>query len=337
MARPRAEKLKDTFTEETVGALIPKLEGLVALKADKASEWIELNAKMQATKLKTRFPDPRPEAEKRYHSAINALPKINKGLTEALDWGLQEPKNRRAVEMYVGLFYRALLDEFSPYRNRNNANYKEETQRRSEAGERIVINPQPFLERAYMVLESLDDLTPKEWPEVSCAIALATGRRMSEIHSSAVFGLIDEYTLSFRGYLKGKTRMVDEVSIFEHEFIIPTLLPAQLILNGMEWLEMNGKREICNDDSYRAVNSRFGTPLNNHVKGCDWNFMAGQTGARMTYHKFRSFYFRCALKVSNPDHFDVEKLSSQILGDNDPDTIQAYKRFDLVPDAICRL
>ncbi|MHC5829285.1 MAG: protelomerase family protein, partial [Nostoc sp.] len=126
------------------------------------------------------------------------------------------------------------------------------------------------------------------WLDVSCAIALATGRRMGEVHLSATFEKIDTYTITFKGQLKGKTRRVKQgdkaVLLRDVIFKIPTLLPAELVCFALQWLDDKGKRFPQTEDPER-VNRRFSKTLNEHCKQFDI-FPSDER----TYHKFRAAY-----------------------------------------------
>ena len=85
-----------------------------------------------------------------------------------------------------------------------------------------------------------------EWRDVSCVLALVTGRRMGEVHLSGVFTQVSEYEVAFSGQLKGKSRKVKvgerKLALRDYEFSIPTLVRAELVVKGIAWLEANGKR-----------------------------------------------------------------------------------------------
>ena len=88
-----------------------------------------------------------------------------------------------------------------------------------------------LLEFAFNALISCED-----WRDVSIALIITTGRRMSEIHGvSTSFQIVDENTLLFEGQMKTKGR----VNVYAYE--IPTLVPVSLVLNGIAYLKSCGR------------------------------------------------------------------------------------------------
>jgi hypothetical protein len=121
---------------------------------------------------------------------------------------------------------------------------------------------------------------------------------MAEVHLSGEFDVIDDYQLSFKGQLKGKARKVKisaddgtkkDVMLRDFEFPIPSLVKAELVVKGIEWLDANGKR-FSKDEPQERVNARWSKVLSERVKD-EWNLFEG-----MTYHKFRGAYFAACVR-----------------------------------------
>ncbi|MHC5730409.1 MAG: protelomerase family protein, partial [Nostoc sp.] len=140
------------------------------------------------------------------------------------------------------------------------AEYKETVAVRREKRNRIEIDLTDSLKYAFNILSDIKKGEDANWLDVSCAIALATGRRMGEVHLSATFEKIDTYKVAFKGQLKGKTRRVKQgdkaVLLRDVIFKIPTLLPAELVCHALQWLDDKGKRFPQTEDPER-VNRRF--------------------------------------------------------------------------------
>ncbi|MBE9119178.1 hypothetical protein IQ249_25320, partial [Lusitaniella coriacea LEGE 07157] len=200
-----------------------------------------------------------------------------------------------------------------------------------------------------------------EWRDVSLAVALCTGRRMAEVHCSGQFRIIDDYTVGFTGQLKGKEAVVyfdrnglrqrcskDDflkmrrlgqlpseakyIPIGDFELQIPTLVEAELVTAGVEWLEANKKRLPRKEDPER-VNRRWSKVLNKRAKL--WDFLP--EGENMTYHRTRAGYVAAHLNNANVKLFDYLTQIRWILGDNDEATIRAYQRYEIKPGTVTKI
>jgi hypothetical protein len=224
--------------------------------------------------------------------------------------------------------------------------------KRSSSDERIEIDPTEYLQRAYTVLSSIaagEDLF--DWLDVSCSLAMATGRRMAEIHLSATLEPVagESHMAIYRGQLKGKNRRVYQETLTDVSrydlakgdtglllrdvaWQIPTLIPAELVVSGLQWLARKGKRFGQDIDPVR-VNARWSKVLNERAKG--WSLFEG-----MTYHKFRAAYFVCAVATAQTQGLagiDVEDFASLTLCDRDKLSLDAYKRFNLKPGCTTKI
>lgn len=158
---------------------------------------------------------------------------------------------------------------------------------------------------------------------------------MAEVHLSAKFEKIEDYTLTFKGQLKGKSRKVRQgdkaILLRDVTFKIPTLLRADLICYALQWLDEKGKRFPQTEDPER-VNRRFSKTLNEACK--QWNIFPD--GER-TYHKFRAAYLRAAIVNASIDPYDFTDFAKGVLGDDDENTIDTYKRYEIKTGTITRI
>ena len=212
---------------------------------------------------------------------------------------------------------------------------------RSTPENRIELDLSSFLKLAHEILTQVANGATKDevnWRDVSCALSLVTGRRMGEIHLSGQFTQAGTHEIFFKGQLKGKSRKlkvtaadgsIKQVAQRDYEFRIPTLVAAELVVKGIDWLEVNGKRIDKNEDPER-VNRIYSKVLSEKVK--EWSLMEG-----MTYHKFRGAYFRACVENAEIDPFDWEDYARLILGDDDSATIKDYKRFVIKPESITQV
>ena len=158
-----------------------------------------------------------------------------------------------------------------------------------------------YLVWAKKILEEIP-AKPKRgyWKNVSIALAIATGRRMNEIHFAATkFEVINQDWVWFTGQSKGR----DYSKMFFDKyprFAIPTLVPAQLVVKGFEYLKQDNK--IVEDDRLK-VNKKWSSDLCQHFKK-----VKKEVGipAEITFHENRDLYAQCALQCpAIPEVFET--------------------------------
>ena len=348
-ALKQAKELENTFIDDRVAVLLPKFEALApygrkaredGVRSEGLEGWKKLAAN-QAAMLKVRYPDNKPEAERTYSTCLRQITALKKALRVAAKTRLKDHANYHPVLTIVTHFGNALSFLFSPYKSLQNENYREVVDVRSTPENRIELDLSPYLKLAYEVLSQVAGGATKadiNWRDVSCALSLVTGRRMGEVHLSGVFRQTGSYELAFKGQLKGKSRKlkvkefggIKQVALRDFEFKIPSLVPASLVIEGIQWLEANRKRFDRVEDPER-VNRTYSKVLSEKVK--EWAIVPDG----MTYHKFRAAYFRACVQNSNIDPFDWEDYARAILGDDDSATIKAYKRFVIKPGSITKI
>lgn len=339
-----ADELTNSFIDERVKILIPQFEALAPYKITdrkkgkgKLIGWEQL-ALNEVRLLKITYPDDKPENEKTYSMSYRQSQALKKALRRITKEELKDPMLINQFQTIVKNFSLAVTFLLSEYKNNSNINYREKVETRSQEENRIKIDLTNSLKYAYNTLTEIrsgkDDTN---WLDVSCAVALATGRRMAEIHLSAEFKKIDDYTVIFTGQLKGKTRRVKvddkAIKLINVPFTIPTLIPADLVCFGIEWLNSKGKKFDRNEDPER-VNRRFSKTLNQACK--DWDIFPEDD---RTYHKFRAAYFTACVKNNEATlkHFDFTRYATEILGDNDEKTINAYKRYEIKQGTLTKI
>lgn len=339
-------ELKNSYVDERVKDLLPLFESLAPFKPKQRqkgvkgfnvetekSEFIpgwEALALEEQISLMDRYPDlERPENEREYGTCLRQITALKKALRDATKTQLHDPMMKGAVNTIISHFGNDLSKRFQVYKARQNQRQRETVAVRSEPENRVELDLSPFIQQACDVLSRLNELEPRDWKMVSCSLALATGRRMAEVHCSAQFRLIDDQTIGFKGYLKGKSRKRDGKPINEYQFTIPTLVPAQLVVDGLEWLEKNGKRV----EQPEVVNRKYSRYLSEAVKE-NWLILPRD---EMTYHKFRGAYFRACVVNANVDPLDFMTYAREVLGDRDEDTIRHYQRFEIKPGSLTQI
>lgn len=85
-------------------------------------------------------------------------------------------------------------------------------------------------------VEVLSNLENHTWQQIAIALGFATGRRTSEIMCTASFKFVDEYQISFTGQTKERGDLNNKTERLTHEYIIPTIVKAQLVVDGLAYL-----------------------------------------------------------------------------------------------------
>lgn len=352
-----ADELQNSYVDERVKALIPQFEALAPYKrkdrekgkslgsGEKLIGWEEL-AINEARLLKKWYPDSQSDEMKTYGTATSQISKLKKALKTQAKPLLKDHANYHPVQTIITHFGEALSFLFREYKTRSNERDREAARTRTATENRLELDLSPFIKEAHRVLTLAANgatLADLEWRDVSCAIALVTGRRMAEIHLSGEFKATGKYQLAFKGQLKGKARKVKvsssdgskrDVLLRDFEFTIPSLVEAELVVKSIQWLDTNGKR-FDKDEPQERVNARWSKVLSQRVKD-EWSLFE-----EMTYHKFRGAYFAACMKNAESEGtvkaVDFERYAFQILGDNDSETVGRYKRFDIKPGSITKM
>jgi len=340
------DELQNTYIDERVAYLLPQFEALAPYKLNQRKKGLlnedllgwERLAAIEAKNLKMAYPDERPEEEKEYGTALRQITALKKALKSASKTDLKDHALVNPVNTIITHFGNALSYQFVNYKECQNTRYRGTVTERREKANRVEIDLTDSLKYAYNVLSDIKNGQDASWLDVSCAIALATGRRMAEVHLSAKFQKLDDYdyTITFTGQLKGKSRKVrqGDKAIFLRDvvFKIPTLLPAAKVCYALQWLDEKGKRFPQTEDPER-VNRRFSKTLNESCK--QWDIFPND---ERTYHKFRAAYLRAAImNDGNVDPYDFMDFAKEVLGDDDESTINAYKRYEIKDGSLTRV
>ena len=340
----KIDEITNSYIDERVSYLLPIFEELAPCKISDRKKgrgdlpgWQSL-AIQEARLLRINYPDERPEAEREYGTCLRQITTLKKELKKATKTDLKDPMLVNQVNTIITNFGHALSDQFSSYKATQTIRYRETVQERRQEENRIEIDLTNSLKIASEALLDIKQGKSANWMDVSCAIALATGRRMAEVHLSASFEKIDEYSVIFKGHLKGKSRRVrvegKAVAVRDYGFTIPTLLPAELVCFGLQWLgDKERKKRFEPTEDPERVNRRWSKVLNEHVK--DWDIFPED---ERTYHKFRAAYLRAAVEnAPEVDKYDFADYAERILGDKDETTINSYKRYVIKTGSVTKI
>jgi len=336
---------KDTFVDEMVTYAFPNLEALADMPVSKRKighldirGYKDMGRDIFLCAIE-RYPDSSvKDSDKKYNSAYSALGRLKKELKKKGSEDLKNPQSIYKYQVVVGNLIKVVTDLMSPYRKNSNKDYIRRKLDRATTDHRVELDMTDYILKAEEVLSK-----PENWTDVSCAIALATGRRMSEVHLSGEFEVSGEYELIFKGQLKGKSRRIGKdskhkgVALINHPFTIPTIVKAQLVVDGIQYLEdykYFGKSQPKRLDKSLdtvLVNRTYSKALSSAVKD-RWHFAGEDT----TYHLFRAAYLRLNLVRECIDPFDYLNYARTIVGDDDSATLEAYQRYHIKPDTLTR-
>lgn len=166
----------------------------------------------------------------------------------------------------------------------------------------------PLHAYAIGVLEKIDTLKSSDWKRVSVALAIATGRRMAELHHvDTRFEYVNKNHVKFTGQMKIKGSAAD---YFEKlpSYDIPVLIDAELVIKGHEWLKKNGKVV----DSTKAVNRRYSGDLSDYLKLLKSKW--GIEHELFKYKALRAIYAQVCNHIFNGGNPDNILYLAQILG-----------------------
>jgi len=279
-------------------------------------------------------------------SALSAKKRLLLELSKFDKTWLRDPATFYPVNTTIAHFRECINLLFAEYQKESNTDYKARVDHRSKDESRIECDLGEYLTKAHSILTAVSKgATGKKvkWQDVSCALALVTGRRMSEIHQSGVFTALGDYELSFSGQLKGRGRKVDDLKLINHVFILPTLVNASLILSGLEWLDKEGKR-LGTDGTPEQVNKTWGKYLSQRTKS-DWEIVTDEQWQKVdeqdkwTYHKLRGMYFiACVNNYEKRGVFaSISRIAPDILGDSNIQALVPYMRIDLTPGGLTKI
>ena len=162
-------------------------------------------------------------------------------------------------------------------------------------------NPEEIVAQALKLLDSL------EWAEIAAGLALLTGRRSSELLSTAQFVPKSAWSVTFTGALK--RRGESQALSFE----IPTLAPAERVCEALG--KIRQALPEASQMTARAINSKFGPAV---ARACDEHFLhlvPPREGEETLYtHLFRAIYPTIATFWYAPVQVNATEFKAAIQG-----------------------
>ena len=152
-----------------------------------------------------------------------------------------------------------------------------------------------------IVLQADALLDATRWQDLAAGLALATGRRSTEILKTATFSPATAWTVIFDGQLK------NPVGPFE----IPVLCPAEKVLTAYARLRAAFDVE---DMTENEVSNSFHKPLTASVKRHFENLIPTRSGETLNTQDLRSVYQRLAIFFYAPLLVDAEEYAAEVAG-----------------------
>ena len=210
-----------------------------------------------------------------------------------------------ALESAISILERALSQALKEQYQTRKHDYKQSLATHKQ--DKTEINVKPLLTLAEQVLKNLETLKTRDWTLVSVAIAIATGRRMAEVHGVDTVFECSGDKLLFTGQLKAKgaaAEFYEENPSYE----IPSLIYPELVVAGHQWFKDNEKLE---SDPKKAHN-RFSRYLSEQTKKVFFEANVGGDRKKQTYKALRAIYGQIAFAQSGAD--DEAAYLAEILG-----------------------
>ncbi len=179
-------------------------------------------------------------------------------------------------------------------------------QKQDSVGERneaiqFIDNPDAIVGKAVELLES------PEWAEVCAGLAVLTGRRSSELLSTARFEKCSQWSVTFTGALKRRGELQ------ELSFEVPTLTTADRVVKALE--QVRSLLPEAEQLSAESVNRKYGQAV---IRACDQHF-AGLVPLRegkdnLYTHLFRAVYATIATFWYCPPQVNDTEFRAAIQG-----------------------
>ncbi len=164
----------------------------------------------------------------------------------------------------------------------------------------LLDDPQAIVQRAGELLDS------PYWPELAAGLVAVTGRRSTEILSTATFTVKTAFSVIFTGSLK---RRGEKVNL---SFEIPTLIEADRVVTAQQRLRSMLSLEGL--DTPQKVNARYGAAVVQAVEQHFTGLVPPRDGEDLYTHLFRSVYAAIAVNWFCPPTVATHEFKAHIQG-----------------------
>lgn len=226
----------------------------------------------------------------------------DRGLTELSQQQSLMDITRRAIKDHLGEKHFSLdciKFDTDEYIQLNDAKQGRVAERNEQV--QFLDNPDAIVEKAIALLNS------PEWSQIAAGLSVLTGRRSSELLSTAQFTKCGEWSVTFTGALKrrGETQILS--------FEIPTLSPADTVCQALTKVRQQLPDAIAMEAD--VVNSKYGSAV---IRECDRHFadlVPAREGKDNLYtHLFRSIYATIATFWFCPPSVNEVEFKAAIQG-----------------------
>ena len=162
----------------------------------------------------------------------------------------------------------------------------------------------------------LDNIDTVSWKHLSFAIALATGRRMAEVHGDATsFSVVDSGQVLFSGQLKTKTKGVNPPAV------IPCVFDAYKVFGAWERLREVGRASYSPEAVHRSLSKALSTQMPEDIK-------AIKGACNLVAYKDNRDCYAAYCLLSKPPQYSTNRYLAIIMGhgENDLGTASAYDK-----------
>lgn len=176
-----------------------------------------------------------------------------------------------------------------------------------------------ILEKAFK-----DTLNPRSsWRDVVVALLAVTGRRQSEITSTAIFEVIDDNHVFFKGQLKQR-----KDNDFTDGYTIPVFAPADHVVSALSWLEKYGKRNPDPKKAHDLFSKYINGAADTALEKLTWVHEPEVDPLQRKGHLFRALYAVSAIKHFHHEdkYCEPTEYARKVLGEKDMITASVYTR-----------
>jgi Telomere resolvase ResT/TelK catalytic domain len=158
-----------------------------------------------------------------------------------------------------------------------------------------------FINRPDLVVaKAVELLKSNRWADISAGLAVATGRRLSEVLAEGEFHPKTNYTVVFGGQLKRQDKILEP-------YEIPTLCEAQLVLDAIQRLR---SLVDCSTIPLDQISVRLGPDVVAAAQRAFEPLVPAREGADLYTHLFRAVYGRIACHYyAKPETSDLTYMA----------------------------
>lgn len=159
-----------------------------------------------------------------------------------------------------------------------------------------------FIDRPDLVVaKAIELLKTNRWADIAAGLAVATGRRLSEVLAEGDFHPKTAYTVVFGGQLKRQDKILEP-------YEIPTLCEASLVLSAIQRLR---SQVDCSKIAIDQISVKFGPAVVESAQRAFDSLVPARSGADLYTHLCRSVYGQIACHYyARPETLNLKYIST---------------------------